>query len=165
MINRIVLVVVASTALLSSALPAGATPNSGAGALKDCVSDGDLDRIYSPTALRRGLKAMPTDVSAYTDCDDLLRAAFAAGPSIRVVRGHTNLRVRCARSAYTAKVSVRGVRIATGRSRSCKRVTHVLRLKVNAFGRSSARKNRSAKVVLNPGGKTLRFFVRLRVRR
>lgn len=164
MINRTLLLVCA-TAVLTAAAPAGATPNTGAGALKDCVADGDLDRVYSPTALRRGLKAMPDDVSAYTNCDDLLRAAFAAGPSIRVVRGHTNLRVRCARRAYTAKLSVRGVRIATGRARACGRVTRVLHLRVGAFGRSSARKHRAAKVVLNPGGKVLRFQVRLRVRR
>jgi hypothetical protein len=168
MITRTVFLA-AATATLVAALPAGAVTrapaNTGAGALKDCASDGDLDRVYSPIALRRGLKAMPSDVARYTNCGPLLRAAFAAGPSIRVVNRHTRLRVRCARTAYTAKIAVRGVRIATGRARPCRGGTRVLRLRVNAFGRSSARKRRAAKVTLNPSGKQLRFLVRLRVRR
>jgi hypothetical protein len=163
MSNRTVLAAALAAALTPTA--ATAAPNTGAGALRDCVRDGDLDRVYSPVALRRGLKAMPVDVARYSNCDQLLRAAFAAGPSIRVRHRRGTMRMRCSKARYEARLAVRGSRIATFKVRPCKRVTRVVRFRVTAFGQSSARKRRVAKVTLRPGANQLRFLVRLRARR
>ena len=46
-------------------------------------------RDSSPSGTVQGGK-----VAQCTDCDDLLRAAFATGPSIRVAHRRTRLRVR-----------------------------------------------------------------------
>jgi hypothetical protein len=134
-------------------------------ALRDCANDGDLDRIYSPPALRRALKAMPTDLANYTDCADVIRAAFAAGPSVRVVRHRAHLRVRCARNAYRARMTVRNGAAGSAKVPACRRGTRVVLVGLGPAGQLAARRHRIATVTLRPNGKVLRFVVRLRTRR
>ncbi|UUY02520.1 hypothetical protein LRS13_17710 [Svornostia abyssi] len=51
--------------------PAG--PDRVASVLRDCTRDGDLDRRYRVTTLRRTLRHMPSDIAQYTDCVRVIR--------------------------------------------------------------------------------------------
>ena len=44
--------------------------------LRDCERDDDLDREYSPRALRLALRTMPEDIREYTDCETAIRDAL-----------------------------------------------------------------------------------------
>jgi hypothetical protein len=57
------------------ALPAAAygDPNS------DCARDGDLDKRYSNSELRKALDEIPADLDEYSNCREVYKAAFASG--------------------------------------------------------------------------------------
>lgn len=46
---------------------------SGAAVIKDCASDGKLDKKYTPADYADALKHIPTDVDEYTDCRDVIK--------------------------------------------------------------------------------------------
>ena len=51
--------------------PAG--PDKVRSVLRDCTSDGELDRRFPLTTLRRTLRHVPTDIAEYTDCEQVIR--------------------------------------------------------------------------------------------
>lgn len=51
--------------------PAG--PDRVASVLRDCTHDGDLDRRFRLTTLRRTLRHVPADIAQYTDCVRVIR--------------------------------------------------------------------------------------------
>jgi hypothetical protein len=60
-------------ALLMSPAAAMANP------IADCADDGDLDKDYSNTELRRGLDNLPTELDEYSNCRDILNGAISSG--------------------------------------------------------------------------------------
>jgi hypothetical protein len=56
------------------ALPAGAMANPAA----DCNDDGDLDKNYSNSELRRAIENLPTDLDEYSNCREILSGAITA---------------------------------------------------------------------------------------
>jgi hypothetical protein len=57
------------------ALPAGAAANP----TMDCNNDGDLDRAYSNSELRRAIENLPTDLDEYSNCREVLTNAITGG--------------------------------------------------------------------------------------
>jgi hypothetical protein len=108
---------------------------------------------------------MPNDMARYTDCKDVFRAAFAAGPSVRVHSKVARVTLRCAGRRYVARLTFKGKRLGSANVPSCKHGTRVAKLKVGAYGTRVARRGRTVRVTLNPGTEKLRFEVRLRTRR
>lgn len=51
--------------------PAG--PDRVKSVIRDCVSNGHLDRRYPVRTLRRTLRHLPRDVVQYTDCERVIR--------------------------------------------------------------------------------------------
>ena len=49
--------------------------------IRDCNDDGVLEGHYTPSELRKARDSLPTDVSEYSDCSDVLSRALAAGAS------------------------------------------------------------------------------------
>jgi hypothetical protein len=45
-------------------------------AVRDCTVDGDLDRDYPTSVLRRALDLIPADADEYSDCADVIRTAM-----------------------------------------------------------------------------------------
>jgi hypothetical protein len=72
------LLVVAALALLALALPSVAHASPGK-VIRDCVEDGDLDRDYSNSDLRKALDNLPSDIDEYTDCREVIGAAVSSG--------------------------------------------------------------------------------------
>ena len=68
--SLLVLAVLALLALPGSAL---ATP------LRDCSSDGDLDKQWSNSELRKAIDNLPTDLDEYSNCRELLTNAITSG--------------------------------------------------------------------------------------
>lgn len=71
-IRQLTLVIVAVTAL---AMPAAAHASADA-VIKDCKDDGSLSKSYSKQELQKALRTLPADISDYTDCEDVIRAAL-----------------------------------------------------------------------------------------
>ena len=67
------LLVLAVLAVL--ALPAAAMANP----VRDCNTDGDLDRRYSNAELRRAIDNLPTDLDEYSNCREILSGAISGG--------------------------------------------------------------------------------------
>jgi hypothetical protein len=67
------LLVLAVLALL--ALPASAMANP----VRDCATDGDLDKEYSNAELRKALDRLPTDLDEYSNCRETLSGAITGG--------------------------------------------------------------------------------------
>jgi hypothetical protein len=67
------LLVVAVLAVL--ALPGGAMANP----IRDCNDDGDLDKQYSNSELRKALDELPTDLDEYSNCREILSGAISGG--------------------------------------------------------------------------------------
>jgi hypothetical protein len=65
--------VLAVLALL--ALPAAAMANP----IRDCTTDGDLDKQYSNAELRKALDNLPTDQDEYSNCREILSGAITSG--------------------------------------------------------------------------------------
>jgi hypothetical protein len=61
------------------ALPAVAAAQGGDEVIRDCAQDGDLDKEYSDEELEEAEENMPSDVDAYSNCRDVIRAAQAGG--------------------------------------------------------------------------------------
>ena len=68
--SLLVLAVLALLALPGSAM---ATP------LRDCSSDGDLDKQWSNSELRKAIDNLPTDLDEYSNCRELLTNAITSG--------------------------------------------------------------------------------------
>lgn len=68
--------IVLAIAVLALAAPAGAAR--GEAVIRDCTSDGKIDRRYSPADYQEALRDLPTDVDEYTDCREVIRRAQAA---------------------------------------------------------------------------------------
>jgi hypothetical protein len=68
--SLLVLAVLALMALPGSAM---ATP------LRDCSSDGDLDKQWSNSELRKAIDNLPTDLDEYSNCRELLTNAITSG--------------------------------------------------------------------------------------
>lgn len=176
--NKLTLCALTSVAIAGIAVPASAKPSGPkdrparpaltkpakakpvAAAVQDCAADGDLDRVYAPGQLRRALRNFPADVGTYTDCQDVLRYALAAGPVVPVKRGTARLRATCAGAAYDVTISVDGATIGTATVPSCTRGARIVRVPVTVT-RAKVRHHRLATVVAKPGGKTLQFVIRL----
>src|SRR5687767_5690932 len=60
---------------LALAAPAPASAASRDEIIKDCSDDGRLQGKYSASELRDARKNLPSDISEYTDCADVLRRA------------------------------------------------------------------------------------------
>jgi hypothetical protein len=56
------------------ALPAGAMANPA----QDCNNDGDLDKNYTNSELRRAIENLPTDLDEYSNCREILSGAITA---------------------------------------------------------------------------------------
>ena len=67
-----------AVALCALAMPAvaGASPSQ---VIRDCQTDGDLDRKYSNKDLRKAEDNLPADVREYSDCGEVIAAAVTAG--------------------------------------------------------------------------------------
>jgi hypothetical protein len=57
------------------ALPASAMANP----VRDCARDGDLDKAYSNSELRKALDRIPGDLDEYSNCREVLAGAIAGG--------------------------------------------------------------------------------------
>ncbi len=67
------LLVLAVLAVL--ALPGAAMANP----VRDCNTDGDLDKQYSNAELRRAIDNLPTDLDEYSNCREILSGAISSG--------------------------------------------------------------------------------------
>lgn len=66
------LALLAALGLLAIPASAAASP------LSDCTADGDLDKSYSNSELRKALDNIPGDVDEYTNCRDVIGAAITS---------------------------------------------------------------------------------------
>lgn len=71
------LLVVAALALV--AFPGDAFAASPLQVIKDCNQDGQLNRKYSNSELRKALDNLPSDIDEYSDCRDVISAAITGG--------------------------------------------------------------------------------------
>lgn len=140
-------------------------------AVRDCAPDGDLDRVYSPGHLKLALRKVPTDAATYTYCEDVLRFARTAGPSLPVTgkrKGTARFRARCTGEAYEVTVSSAGKLLGTATVPACRSGrTKVVRIPVGATGARKARGRKAGlvQVVAAPGGIELKFVQKLVGRR
>jgi hypothetical protein len=72
------LLVVAALALGLVAFPGDAFA-SPLQVIKDCNQDGQLNRKYSNSELRKALDNLPSDIDEYSDCRDVISAAITGG--------------------------------------------------------------------------------------
>lgn len=140
-------------------------------AVRDCAPDGDLDRVYSPGHLKLALRKVPTDAATYTYCEDVLRFARTAGPSLPVTgrsKGTARFRARCTGEAYEVTVSTAGKLLGKATVPACRSGrTKVVRVPVGATGARKARGRKPglAQIVAAPGGIELKFVQKLVGRR
>lgn len=78
--TRLAYTLALAVALCALALPAvaSASPNQ---VIRDCQTDGDLDRKYSNEDLRKAEDNLPADVAEYSDCGEVIAAAITSGSS------------------------------------------------------------------------------------
>jgi hypothetical protein len=67
------------TLLAALALPAAAS----ADPVSDCAGDGDLDKRYSNSQLRKALDNIPGDLDEYSNCREVIKGAIASGSDKR----------------------------------------------------------------------------------
>ena len=67
------------TVLAALALPAAAS----ADPVRDCAGDGDLDRRYSNSQLRRALDNIPGELDEYSNCREVIKGAISSGSDRR----------------------------------------------------------------------------------
>jgi len=135
-----------------------------AAAIADCIADGDLDKVYTPGALKKALAKMPTDVGAYTACPDVLRFARSAGPVVPVTKKGARLRARCVDAAYKVTLSVGETTLGSTTVPACKGGrTKIVRVPLTAPGTATkgARKKKLVTIVAEPAGMKLQFVARL----
>ncbi len=73
--TRHLVLIVALAALLA---PASAAADADQ-ILRDCTTDGKLDRKYSNSELRKAKNKLPADSDEYSDCSDIIAAAITGG--------------------------------------------------------------------------------------
>jgi hypothetical protein len=73
------LLVVAALALALVAFPGDAFAASPLQVIKDCNQDGQLNRKYSNSELRKALDNLPSDIDEYSDCREVISAAITGG--------------------------------------------------------------------------------------
>jgi hypothetical protein len=56
-------------------LPSAAMANP----IADCADDGDLDKNYSNTELRKGLDDLPSELDEYSNCREVMKGAISSG--------------------------------------------------------------------------------------
>src|SRR5690242_20243626 len=73
----------ALTLLLALAPAATAVARSSAATkvIQDCTDDGRLEGHYTQSQLKSALNSIPSDVDEYTNCRDVIHAAYVAGGS------------------------------------------------------------------------------------
>lgn len=76
--TRIAYTLALAVALCALVLPAVASA-SPSQVIRDCQTDGDLDRHYSNEDLRKAQNNLPSDVAEYSDCGEVIAAAVTAG--------------------------------------------------------------------------------------
>jgi hypothetical protein len=64
---------VALVAALLLALPGTASAASSSDVLRDCAKDGQLDKQYSKSNLKKALGDLPTDIDEYTSCREAIQ--------------------------------------------------------------------------------------------
>ncbi len=67
------------TLLAALALPAAASANP----VSDCAGDGDLDKRYSNSQLRKALDNIPGDLDEYSNCREVIKGAISSGSDKR----------------------------------------------------------------------------------
>ncbi len=67
------------TLLAALALPAAAS----ADPVSDCAGDGDLDKRYSNSQLRKALDNIPGDLDEYSNCREVIKGAISSGSDKR----------------------------------------------------------------------------------
>lgn len=78
MLPRLLAAALCGLALLPAAAPASTSRHASVAAIvRDCVSDGTLDRHYRGGDLLRTLRHLPADVVDYSNCADLVTAQHA----------------------------------------------------------------------------------------
>jgi hypothetical protein len=65
--------------LVALAAPATASAKGGQDVIRDCAEDGDLDGDYSQKDLDDASKNMPSDISEYSNCRDVIERARERG--------------------------------------------------------------------------------------
>jgi hypothetical protein len=76
--RRLITTLTLAIAVAACAVPVTASASSSA-VIQDCAKDGKLDHHYSQSDLRNAEKQLPTDVSEYTDCRDVINNAQVGG--------------------------------------------------------------------------------------
>src|SRR4051812_26693773 len=66
---------------LAPAAPAVARSAAANRIIRDCTDDGRLQGHYTQAQLKAALSSIPTDVDEYTNCRDVIHAAYVAGGS------------------------------------------------------------------------------------
>ena len=78
-LTRIRNITIALFALAMLAVTAPAAQADYHQAIKDCYDDGVLQGTYTPRELRQAISHLPSSISEYSDCSDVLSRALAAG--------------------------------------------------------------------------------------
>src|SRR5919202_4358375 len=66
---------------LAPVAPAVARRSAADRVIRDCTDDGRLEGHYTQAQLKAALNSIPTDVDEYTNCRDVIHAAYVAGGS------------------------------------------------------------------------------------
>jgi hypothetical protein len=93
-------------ALVVLAAPAAASANPGQ-VISDCADDGVLSRQYSNSDLRKAREKLPTDLSEYSDCKEIIGAAITSGSDKGQGRGSPGQGVGGAGAADPGEQSAR----------------------------------------------------------
>jgi hypothetical protein len=119
MLPRLLAAALCGLALVPTAASASSHRAPVSAIVRDCVSDGTLDRHYRSVDLLRAHRHLPADVVEYSQCDDLLIAQRArtvgrraTGSPTRECAAHGTLRHR-----YTARALRSALRRGTGACR------------------------------------------------
>lgn len=76
--RRLVLTALLTLALVPAA-PALAAGGGGAKVIRDCTDDGVLEGHYTQAQLKAALGSIPSDVDEYTNCREVIHAAYVNG--------------------------------------------------------------------------------------
>jgi hypothetical protein len=79
--RRLVLVLSLLLIALAPAATAVARPSASDRVIRDCTDDGRLEGHYTQSQLKSALNSIPSDVDEYTNCRDVIHAAYVAGGS------------------------------------------------------------------------------------
>ena len=79
--RRLVLALSLLLLALSPAATAVAKTSAADKVIQDCTDDGRLEGHYTQSQLKAALNSIPSDVDEYTNCRDVIHAAYVAGGS------------------------------------------------------------------------------------